>query len=66
MRFVNLEEVQVLIHSAIEYNKLKANWQTVQELTEIAKGIDDCQFIEIPEVKDDDKTVQYIYTEVRE
>ena len=65
-RYINQEDILVIIDAEIEYAKLIGNFGKVKCLSELREQIEKMPFLEFPKPKTDTEPIMYRHTEERE
>ena len=65
-RYINQEDILIVIDTEIEYAKLTGNFGKVEYLGEIRGQIEKMHYFEFPKPKTDTEPIMYRHTEERE
>lgn len=65
-RYINLEDILIVIDAEIEYAKLTGNFGKVKYLGDIRGQIEMMPYLEFPKPKTETEPVMYRHTEERE
>ena len=65
-RYINQEDILVIIDAEIEYAKLTGNFGKVEYLGEIREQIEKMPYLEFPKPKAETEPIMYRHTEERE
>ena len=65
-RYINQEDLMVIIDAEIEYAKLIGNFEKVRNFDEIKEQIVKMTYLEFPKPRTDTEPIMYRHTEERE
>lgn len=65
-RYINQEDLLIVIDTEIEYAKLTGNFGKVKYLGEIREQIEQMPYLEFPKPKTETEPIMYRHTEERE
>lgn len=65
-KYINQEDLMVIIDAEIEYAKLTGNFEKVRNFDEIKEQIVKMPYLEFPKPRTDNEPIMYRHTEERE